>query len=222
MRRGLHWPVSHGEVVQTLMARAAAGARIVFIPGNHDEMFRSYPGTHFCGVEITPRADYVTADGRRFLVTHGDEFDAVVLNARWLAHLGDRAYDVALQLNILFNRVRRLWGGPYWSLSNWAKAQVKQAVNHISAYEAVLGEAARSKGYDGVICGHIHTAAMREIDGIEYVNTGDWVESCTAVVEREDGSLHLLDWAAAKRRRQVASGFPRALRLRRRKPAQAA
>lgn len=204
LRRGWHWPQSHNDVVQHLLGRAHAGARVVFIPGNHDEVMRRYLGAHFGGVEVVERAEFVTADGRRFLVTHGDQFDAVVVNAKWLAHVGDRAYDAALWLNTWFNRARRLWGGQYWSLSNWAKQQVKQAVNHISAYESVLAEEARSHGYDGVICGHIHKAAMTRLDGLEYVNTGDWVESCTAVVEHEDGRLHLIDWAAAKRRGQLA------------------
>lgn len=216
MHRGLNWSESHTAVVHALLGIANSGARVIFIPGNHDELFRNCLGTHFGGVEIMARADFVTADGRRFLVTHGDEFDAVVMHARWLAHLGDRAYDLAIQLNILFNRLRRLWGGPYWSLSKWAKAQVKQAVSHVSAFEAALARQARENGYDGVVCGHIHTAAMREIEGIAYVNTGDWVESCTAVVERDDGSLHLLDWSEAMRRRAAATSLPRLLRRRRR------
>jgi UDP-2,3-diacylglucosamine pyrophosphatase LpxH len=215
MHRGLNWAESHTAVVHALLGKAAAGARMVFVPGNHDEMFRSCLGAHFGGIEVMARADYVTADGRRYLVTHGDEFDAVVVHAKWLAHVGDRAYDLAIQANILFNRVRRLWGGPYWSLSKWAKAQVKRAVSHVSAFETALAKEARDHGYDGIICGHIHTAALREIEGIRYVNTGDWVESCTAVVEREDGSLHLLDWAAVRRRRALANSHPRLMRRRR-------
>ena len=203
LKRGWHWPQSHNDVLEAFLAKAHAGTRIVFVPGNHDEVMRAYLGTHFGGIEVVREATFEAADGRRFLVTHGDQFDAVVVHAGWLAHVGDRAYDLALWLNTWQNRARHLWGGQYWSLSNWAKQQVKQAVNYISAYETVLAEEARRGGYDGIICGHIHNATMREIGGIAYVNTGDWVESCTAIAEREDGSLHLIDWAAVTRGRAV-------------------
>lgn len=203
LRRGWHWPQAHNDVVQEFLARAHEGAQVYYIPGNHDEIMRTYLGTHFGGIEVVRQADFVSTAGTRYLVTHGDQFDAVVVNAKWLAHLGDRAYGFALWLNTWFNRARRLWGGQYWSLSNWAKQQVKRAVNHIGEYETVLTEEARRGGYDGIICGHIHSANMRDMNGISYVNTGDWVESCTAVVEREDGSLQLVDWAAMTRRRQL-------------------
>lgn len=202
-RKGFHWPQPHNDVVQALLAKAQAGAEIVLIPGNHDEFLRAYPGTHFGGIEVCRTAEFTAADGRRYLVTHGDQFDSVVVNARWLAHLGDRAYEFMLWLNTWMNRARRLWGGQYWSLSKWAKYQVKQAVNYISEFEDVLAAEARRGGYDGVICGHIHSAAIRDLDGITYVNTGDWVESCTAICERPDGSLHLVDWEARKRRTQM-------------------
>ncbi len=201
LRRGWFWPQSHNDVVQELLLRAQDGTRIFYIPGNHDEVLRSYLGTHFGGVEVMETALHVTADGKRLLVTHGDQFDSIVVNARWLAHVGDRAYEFALWLNTWLNRAKRLWGGQYWSLSNWAKQQVKQAVNFISEYERVLADEARRKGYDGIVCGHIHRACIRKIDGLDYINTGDWVESCTAVVERMDGSLHLIDWAAEMRLR---------------------
>jgi UDP-2,3-diacylglucosamine pyrophosphatase LpxH len=201
LRRGWFWPQSHNDVVQELLARAHDGARIYYIPGNHDEVLRSYLGTHFGGVEVMETATHVTADGRRLLVTHGDQFDSIVVNAKWLAHVGDRAYEFALWLNTWVNRAKRLWGGQYWSLSNWAKQQVKQAVNFISEYERVLADEARRKGYDGIVCGHIHRACIRKIEGLDYINTGDWVESCTAVVERMDGTLHLIDWAAEMRLR---------------------
>jgi UDP-2,3-diacylglucosamine pyrophosphatase LpxH len=216
--RGWHWPQAHNDVAQAFLAKAQSGARIVLIPGNHDEVLRAYPGTHFGGIEVAPEAAFVAADGRRYLVTHGDQFDTVIRHAKWLARAGDRAYDAALWLNIWLNRARRLWGGPYWSLSNWAKQQVKHAVNFISEYEKVLTEEARRGGYDGIVCGHIHSANMREIDGLAYVNTGDWVESCTAVVEREDGALQLIDWAAVRRRRallQVMRADPAGQRRRR-------
>lgn len=215
LRRGWFWPQSHNDVVQELLSRAHDGARIFYIPGNHDEVMRSYLGTHFGGVEVVQTADHITADGRRLLVTHGDQFDSIVVNAKWLAHVGDRAYGFALWLNTWVNRIKRLWGGQYWSLSNWAKQQVKKAVNFISEYESVLAEEARRKGYDGVVCGHIHRACIRRIGDLDYVNTGDWVESCTAVVEDATGTLHLIDWAAEQR----AQGPREPLRIvRRRSP----
>ncbi len=207
LRRGWHWPQSHNDVLQAFLAKAHAGARIIFIPGNHDEVMRKYLGTHFGGVEVVENAVFDCADGRRFLVTHGDQFDAVVMNARWLAHVGDRCYELALWLNTWLNRARRLWGGQYWSLSNWAKGTVKQAVNYIGEYETVLADEARRGGYDGVICGHIHAACRRPIQGLDYLNTGDWVESCTAVVEAPDGTLRLVDWAAVTRRRSTLASL---------------
>lgn len=203
LRRGWHWPQNHNDVIEALLAKSHEGARIVYVPGNHDEVMRKYLGTHFGGIEVVEEASFTAADGKRYLVTHGDRFDAVVMNAKWLAHVGDVAYEIALWVNTWANRARRLWGGQYWSLSNWAKQQVKQAVNFISEYETVLTEEARRGGYDGIICGHIHSAAQREIDGIAYLNTGDWVESCTAIAEDETGELHLIDWAASTRRREA-------------------
>ena len=213
LRRSWFWPQSHNDVVQALLARAHDGATIYYIPGNHDEVLRSYFGTHFGGVEVMETASHVTADGRRLLITHGDQFDSIVVNAKWLAHVGDRAYEFALWLNTWVNRTKRLWGGQYWSLSNWAKQQVKQAVNFISEYESVLADEARRKGYDGIVCGHIHCASIRKIDGLDYINTGDWVESCTAVVEGMDGTLRLIDWAAEVRAREMRP--PRRLARRR-------
>ena len=212
LRRGWFWPQSHNDVVQELLARAHDGARIVYIPGNHDEVFRGYLGTHFGGVEVMQDATHVTADGRRLLITHGDQFDSIVVHAKWLAHVGDRAYGFALWLNTWVNRVKRLWGGQYWSLSNWAKQQVKRAVNFISEYERVLADEARRRGFDGIVCGHIHRSCIRRIDGLEYINTGDWVESCTAVVEDADGTLRLIDWAAETRARAVRATWRTARR----------
>ena len=203
LRRGWHWPQAHNDVVQAFLTKAHDGAEIYYIPGNHDEIMRGYLGIHFGGIEVLQTADYTTADNRRFLITHGDQFDSVVVHAKWLAHLGDRAYVFSLWLNTWVNRIRWIWGGQYWSLSKWAKQQVKQAVNFMSAYESVLTDEAKRGGYDGVICGHIHNANMRKIGAIDYVNTGDWVESCTAVVEHDDGRLELIDWAATRRQNKI-------------------
>lgn len=211
LRRGWHWPQEHNDVLHAILQKAHDGAEIIYVPGNHDEVARNYLGTHFGGIEVLEKADFLAADGRRFLVTHGDQFDAIVMNAKWLAHVGDRAYEFSLWLNRWVNKARRLYGGQYWSLSNWAKQQVKKAVNYISEYETVLADEARRGGYDGIVCGHIHSAAMRRVGEIDYINTGDWVESCTAVIETPEGQLKLIEWAQqdgtgqsfARRRRAV-------------------
>jgi UDP-2,3-diacylglucosamine pyrophosphatase LpxH len=194
LRQGWYWPQSHNDVVQKLLRKARKGARMILVPGNHDEFARQFVGLKFGGIEILKRTTHDTADGRHFLITHGDEFDIVVRNVRWLAYLGDWAYDAALFLNTHFNRARRFFGFGYWSFSAWAKLKVKKAVNFIGAFEQALAEEAAKHGCDGVICGHIHHATIRMIDGITYVNTGDFVESCTAVAEHQDGTLEIIRW----------------------------
>jgi UDP-2,3-diacylglucosamine pyrophosphatase LpxH len=194
LRRSWHWPQSHNDVVQKVLRQARKGTRVVYIAGNHDEFLRMFQGVHFGGILVADRAVHETADGRRFLVIHGDQFDTVVMNARWLAYLGDRAYELAILTNRLVTRVRRFFGLPYWSFSSWAKVKVKKAVNFIGAFQDVLAEEARRSTVDGVICGHIHHAAMERFGDVEYINTGDWVESCTAVVEHFDGRMEIVHW----------------------------
>jgi UDP-2,3-diacylglucosamine pyrophosphatase LpxH len=195
LKSGWHWPQTHNDVMQKILRMAREGVNVIYVPGNHDEAARDYCGVHFGGVVIARDAIHETADGRRFLVTHGDEFDGVVQHARWLAFLGDWSYRTILTLNTLFNLARRRLGFGYWSLSAFMKVKVKNALQFIEAYEGAVAEEARRRGVDGVICGHIHKAEMRDIGGIEYINDGDWVESCTAIVEHHDGSLELLEWA---------------------------
>lgn len=201
LKRGWYWPQSHNDVVQKLLRKARKGTEVIYIPGNHDEFLRDFTGTHFGGVEVRDRDIHETAAGKRLLVIHGDQFDVVVRHAKWLAHLGDWAYMTALRVNIIVNAVRRRLGFPYWSLSNWAKLRVKEAVNFIGEFEQALAGEANRVGADGVVCGHIHHAVIGVRQGIEYINTGDWVESCTAVVEHHDGTLELIDWAEVSRRR---------------------
>lgn len=203
IQRAWHWPNTHNDVVRCILEKAQSGTRVIFIPGNHDEVMRRFPGIHFGGIEVKDQDEYISAQGKRYLVTHGDEFDTVIANAKWLAYLGDRAYATLIWLNPKINMVRRLWSRRYWSLSKWTKQQVKQAVNFIGKYEEVLSEHARQQGFDGVICGHIHHAAMRKIHDIHYVNTGDWVESCTAIVEDHSGELRLIDWEARNNRMRL-------------------
>lgn len=212
MRRGWHWPRSHNDVVQCILEKARNGTRVVFIPGNHDEVMRSFPGIHFGGIEVKDYDEFISASGKRYLVTHGDEFDTVIANAKWLAYLGDRAYATLIWLNPKINMLRRLWSGKYWSLSKWTKHQVKQAVNYIGKYEEVLSEDARQRGFDGVICGHIHHAAIRQIKDIHYINTGDWMESCTAIVEDDTGEMRLIDWEARNNRMRLLEKRKRSVR----------
>ncbi|AHG45626.1 ser/threonine protein phosphatase [Rhizobium leguminosarum bv. trifolii CB782] len=196
LKRSWYWPQVCNDVVQKLLRKARKGTRVVYIPGNHDEFLRDFPGMHFGGIEVVDRMMHDGADGKKYLILHGDEFDVVVRNARLLAYLGDWAYDTAIRINILLAAVRRRLGMPYWSFSAWAKLQVKHAVNFIGEFERVVAEEARKNGADGVICGHIHHAIIQDMDGIRYINTGDWVESCTAVAEHEDGTFELITWRA--------------------------
>jgi UDP-2,3-diacylglucosamine pyrophosphatase LpxH len=197
LRSGWHWPQSHNDVVQKLLRKARKGTRVVYLPGNHDEFLRDYYGTHFGGIEVVETAIHRAVDGLRYLVVHGDVFDLVVKHARWLALLGDTAYELAIFVNRYFNAIRRRLGFPYWSLSQWAKHKVKNAVNYIGAFEETLAAEARRCDVDGVICGHIHKAAIRDDFGIRYMNCGDWVESCTALAERADGHFEIITWTEA-------------------------
>lgn len=195
IRRSPYWPQSHNDVVQKLLRKARKGTRLIYIPGNHDEALRRYGGAVFGAIELRGRAIHEMVDGRRFLVIHGDEFDVVVCYAKWLAFLGDWAYDLALWVNTRLNGVRRRLNLPYWSLSAFLKHRVKQAVNYIGEFENALAQEARRNDADGVVCGHIHHAAIRRIDDVLYVNTGDWVEGCTAIGETYDGKLEIIRWA---------------------------
>lgn len=194
LKRSWYWPQQCNDVVQKLLRKARKGTKIIYIPGNHDEFMRDFPGIHFGGIEVAQRIVHEMADGKRYLVLHGDEFDVVVRNARLLAYLGDWAYDTAIAINVMLAAIRRRLGMPYWSFSAWAKLQVKHAVNFIGEFQRVVADEARRAEVDGVICGHIHHAVMEDIDGIHYVNTGDWVESCTAIAEHPDGRLELISW----------------------------
>lgn len=195
LKKSWFWARSHNDVVRKLLKRASKGTQVIYIPGNHDEALRDYAGYDFAGVKIMRDAIHETADGRRFWVLHGDEFDGVVRYAKWLAFIGDNAYAMLLRLNIAVNWVRRKLGCSYWSLSAYLKHKTKKAVEFMSRFEDAVAAQAAHRGVDGVICGHIHHAEKRMIGGIEYCNDGDWVESCTALVEHEDGRLEILYWA---------------------------
>ncbi len=211
LRKSWYWDPMHDKVVRLILKHVRNGTQITYVPGNHDEMFRpwlpsvaegpgsSAPGLEVAGVTVQREAEHTTAKGLRLLVIHGDEFDGVMRYAKFLAVLGDGAYTTALVVNRWFNTGRRWAGYPYWSLSQWLKQQVKGAVKAIDRFETALADEARRRGFDGVVCGHIHHAEMRTVNGVLYCNDGDWVESCTALVEHQDGRLELLDWAAMNR-----------------------
>ena len=208
LRSGWYWPQAHNDVIQKLLRKVRRGARMVFVPGNHDEFARQFIGLTFGGIEIVRNTMHTTADGRRFLVMHGDEFDVVVRHSKWLAFFGDWAYDTALFINTHFNAIRRLFGFGYWSFSAWAKLKVKNAVNFIGSFEHELAGEAKRRGADGVICGHIHHPTIRDIGGVTYVNTGDFVESCSLVVEHDDGRLEVLYWSTPMAKLAAKSGGP--------------
>ncbi|MFM5955327.1 MAG: UDP-2,3-diacylglucosamine diphosphatase [Novosphingobium sp.] len=201
LRKGWYWPDSHNEVVRRILKMAHRGTRVVLIAGNHDEMLRPYAGMSFGGVEIALEAIHVTADGRRLLITHGDAFDVVVLYHRWLAFLGDAAYSLLLQANVVLNRMRRRLKLPYWSLSSYLKKRVKNAVAFVGEFETAVARAAADRDVDGVVCGHIHSAEIRQIGAVTYYNDGDWVESCTALAEDATGAIAIIDWLAEHRLR---------------------
>jgi UDP-2,3-diacylglucosamine pyrophosphatase LpxH len=194
LRRRPAWPQSHNEVLRTILGMARHGTRVVYVPGNHDRPFREHDGLVLGNVEIRREAVHHTADGRRFLVLHGDEFDSIVRASPLLESIGSSAYAFALSLNRYVNAVRQRLGFPYWSLAAFLKHRVKNAVKYIANFERALAVEARRRGVDGVVCGHIHRAEISDIDGIAYCNDGDWVESCTALVEDYGGRLSLLRW----------------------------
>ena len=203
LRSGWYFPASHSEVIHALLSRARNGTRVIYVPGNHDEFVRPYVGHAFGSLEVLDRVIHETADGRRLLVLHGDQFDVVLRWARWASLLGSAIYNALLAVNGIVNRVRRLFGGKAWSLSDWAKRTIKSAVNFIGDYEKSLVEEAGKAGADGIVCGHIHHAAIHDRFGISYVNTGDWMESCTAVVEHFDGRMELIRWTEEHVRAQI-------------------
>jgi UDP-2,3-diacylglucosamine pyrophosphatase LpxH len=210
LRRQWYWPQAHNDVIQKLLRKARKGTRVVLIPGNHDEFARKYLGHNFGGVDVMEDCIHETADGRKLWVTHGDLFDGVIQCAKWLAYLGDYLYETILRWNHHLNSWRARLGLPYWSLSRYLKLKVKRAVSYVGDFEAAVAREARARGVHGVVCGHIHHAEMRLIDGILYCNDGDWVESLTALVEHSDGRLEIIDWAQHTRPALVPALVPAA------------
>lgn len=199
LKNSWYWPASHQAVIREFLRRADAGVDVIFVPGNHDEAAREFDGLDMAGIKIRIEATHVAADRRRFRVVHGDGFDGVIRYARRLYRLGDWSYRGMLHCNRLFNRIRRVLGLPYWSLSAYLKHRVKNAIQFIADFETVLAQEARHRNVDGVICGHIHHAEIRMIDGVLYCNDGDWTESCTALVEHFDGQMEILQGGSLSR-----------------------
>ena len=194
MKKKLHWPQAHSDVLRTILGKAKHGTKIIYVPGNHDELFRTYVTIQLGNLQIQKKFVHVSKNGQRFLVMHGDEFDAIVSSSRAVALLGGSLYNVLLKMNVLVNFIRSKLDFPYWSLAKMLKNQVKQAVNYISNFETALSYAAEQNRVDGIVSGHIHNAEIRRINDIIYCNCGDWVESCTALVETNDGDLEILHW----------------------------
>jgi UDP-2,3-diacylglucosamine pyrophosphatase LpxH len=194
LKRRWYWEQSHNNVVQTVLKKAKKGTNVIFVPGNHDEVIRQFIDLDFGGIKIRDELIHTTANGKRMLVIHGDRFDGVIACAKWLAYVGDNLYTMILKFNQWFNGWRARAGLPYWSLSQYLKGKVKNAVNYITSFEDALAAEAAKKGLDGVICGHIHKPEIRDINGITYCNDGDWVESLSALVEDPSGELRLVSW----------------------------
>lgn len=200
LKKSWYWNETQDAVIKEILRKSRSGCEIIYIPGNHDEVLRDYTGLFFGGVRMQDEAIHEGADGRTYLVMHGDKYDSVVRYAKWLAKLGDWAYNTALSANHYFNLARRMLGMPYWSLSAFLKHKVKTAVEFISHFEEAVATEAKQRGVDVVVCGHVHHAEMREINGVLYCNDGDWVESCTALVEHDDGKLDIIRWTDAEQR----------------------
>lgn len=196
LRQRWHWPAEHNDVARKILKMAKHGTEVLYIPGNHDEHARDYAGLAFGDVQIVPHAEHVTADGRRLFVTHGDQFDMVVKHHRLISMLGARAYDWLIAVNRVYNAARKLLGLRYWSLSRYIKLKVKSACTFIAKFEQALTDEARRKGFDAVVCGHIHKPEINRAGAVEYYNCGDWIEHCTALVEHDDGTLQIIDAAA--------------------------
>jgi UDP-2,3-diacylglucosamine pyrophosphatase LpxH len=197
LRSGWYWPQAHNDIVQKLLRKARKGSRVIYIPGNHDEFLRDYFGAHFGGVVVTECATHVTSDGRTYVVTHGDQFDHRIRRARQLAGFGDYAQVLLQAATTAVNVVRRQFNLPGWSLSRWARDKVKDMLNTVRIFEQALATEATRRHAQGVICGHVHHAAIRDFPTARYINCGDWVESCSAAVEHFDGRLEIISWKVA-------------------------
>ena len=198
LKKKWYFPQSHVNVLRRILTAAKRDTKVIYLAGNHDEMLRSFIplGISLGEIEIVNRYEYIGVNGKKYLVVHGDMFDKIMVENKWLMHVGDFLYDTLIWLNTKYNIARQFFGYKYWSLSKWLKHNTKEALNFIYKFEEFVSGYCKRKGYDGIICGHIHTAAIKDLDGIEYMNDGDWVESCTALVEHHDGKWEIIHYVA--------------------------
>lgn len=194
MRGRAYWPESHEQVLKRLLSMAKAGTKVRYITGNHDEFLRSYGALQFDNIEIVDEYRLRNKDGSDFLIIHGDQYDVITKHARWISTVGDVGYNLLLRFNVVINKVRSTLGYDYWSLSKWAKDSVKQAVSYVGDFETTVATVCKERGYTGIICGHIHNAANRKVSGVRYLNCGDWVESCTAILHTHDGQFQVIEY----------------------------
>jgi UDP-2,3-diacylglucosamine pyrophosphatase LpxH len=199
MRGRVYWPESHERVMKQLLEMAKTGTKVRYITGNHDEFLRNYGVLQFDTIEIVDEYRLSNKDGGEFLVIHGDQYDVITKYARWISTLGDVGYNLLLRINVVVNKVRSLLGYDYWSFSKWVKDSVKQAVSYVGDFEATVASVCNQRGYAGIICGHIHKAANREVGGVRYLNCGDWVESCTAILHTHDGQFQVIEHDAREK-----------------------
>lgn len=205
LRGYIHWPNAKNRIANLIFDKAKTGTRVIYIPGNHDELLRDFAGSHINGIDVRLHDIHTTARGERLLILHGDIFDDLVRNIRWLESLGNNLYDLIMFLSRFYNRLRRLMGFPYWSLATFIKYRFKEAVRYIENFEEAAAHHAALGGYDGIVCGHIHHPNQRRLHDLLYCNTGDWVEHCTALTEDAQGNLALLDWP--RTREALRAGF---------------
>jgi len=200
LKKRWYFPQSHANVIRRILTSAKRGTNVYYILGNHDEGFRKYLNFNIDigRIQVSNRLDYIGVNGKKYLVVHGDMFDQIMITKKWLMHIGDTLYQILIWTNTKFNKIRGLLGMQYWSLSKWLKHHTKQALNYVYKFEENVAQYCRRRGYDGIICGHIHTAGIRDIDGIEYMNDGDWVESCSALVEHNDGKWEIIYYTQYK------------------------
>jgi UDP-2,3-diacylglucosamine pyrophosphatase LpxH len=213
LKRSFYWPQAHNDVLRTILGKTKHGTRVIYVPGNHDEQLRDFCATVFGNLEIHREYVHTTARQQRLLVLHGDEFDGAVTFPRWLHALGSNLYDVTLGANRLVNSLRRRFGYPYWSLAGYLKGKVGNARRYVEEFERAAAHAARKRGLDGVVCGHIHRPKINNLDGVLYCNDGDWVDSCSALIEERSGELELWHWKEARGELasfERASAIPRA------------
>ncbi len=203
LRKSSFWPQEHTNVVRSILGKAKHNTKVIYVPGNHDEIMREYIGYTFGNIEFHQDYVYETLHGKKLLVLHGDEFDAIVKHSQFIAKLGSWAYDKLLHINHYVNFFRRIFKRNYWSLAKYLKLKVKNAVNYIGSFESALAHLAKDRNVDGVVCGHIHHAEVRYINSVLYCNDGDWVESCSSLIEHKDGRLELLYWAEEFKRYQA-------------------